>query len=273
MPLRFAGGWRKRWRYASAFGEQAMICAASVEIGPLGQSFWAVLDRETGEMLERTRMRLPRSRGEVGSELGGSDWTIGSGETGVVTRIDSRDVAGTLSFGAGTWAECVCPTSDGAYVWTRKRVAPVEVDVRLPGGRRIRERMRGVEDESAGYHPRHTVWDWSAGVGVATDGRAVGWNLVAGVNDPPARSERAIWVEGEEVPREPAPVTFDDLDAVIFGGGARLTFTKEAERAKNENKLLVRYSYRQPFGTFGGSLDGIELAQGIGVMEHQDAVW
>ena len=167
----------------------------------------------------------------------------------------------------------ICPTPDGAYVWTRKRVAPVEVDVSLPGGRRVSASMRGVEDESAGYHPRHTVWSWSAGVGVAADGRGVGWNLVTGVNDPPERSERAIWVEGEPVPREPGPVAFDGLDAIGFDDGSRLEFTKEAERARRDNKLIVRYRYRQPFGTFHGSLAGIELREGLGVMEHHDAVW
>ena len=45
MPLRFAGTWRKRWRYVGAFGEQVMLCAATVRIGPFGQTFWAILDR------------------------------------------------------------------------------------------------------------------------------------------------------------------------------------------------------------------------------------
>lgn len=274
MPLRFGGAWRKRWRYASAFGEELMICAGSVQVGTMGQSFWAILDRRSGELLERTRMRPPGSRGEVWSVgQSGATWELGSGGEGVVTRIESGQVEAELRIGAGIWAEAICPTSTGSFVWTRKRVAPIEVEVRLPGGRRIQAEMRGVEDESAGYHSRHTVWSWSAGVGVAADGRAVGWNLVEGVNDPPAGSERAIWVEGEPLPSEPGPVCFEGLEAIGFEGGSRLVFTAEAERAKRENKLVVRYSYRQPFGTFSGTLDGIELAEGIGVMEHHDAVW
>jgi len=274
MPLRLAGGWRKRWRYASAFSDELMLCAASAEVGIFGQTFWAVLDRRSGELHEGTRTRLPGSRGEVWSEgAGGAPWILGAGDPGAVTRIRSREVKGRLEFGAGTWAGAVCPNGEGAYVWTRKRVATVDVDVELPGGRRVRETMRGVEDESAGYHPRHTVWDWSAGVGVAADGRAVGWNLVAGVNDPPTGSERAIWVEDEAAPHEPGPVAFEGLDAITFADGSRLAFAKEAERTSNQNMLVVRHRYRQPFGTFSGSLDGIELASGFGVMEHQDAVW
>jgi hypothetical protein len=276
MPLRFAGGWRKRWRYVSAFGDELMLCAASVQVGPGSQTFWAILDRESGEMYERTRMRLPIARGEVWNEdADGRPLEIGFDRDRAVTRIESGEVRAKLVIDGGDWQEVVCPAPDGRaerFVWTRKRVSPVQVDVTLPGGRRIKTAMRGVEDESAGYHPRHTEWSWSAGVGVAAAGRAVGWNLVEGVNDPEAASERTIWVEGE-TPREPGPVIFDGLEAVSFASGERLTFSAEAERAREENRLVVRYSYRQPFGTFAGSLDGIELASGLGVMERHDAVW
>ena len=269
MPLRFAGGWRKRWRYVSAFGEELMVCAARVQVGLAHQTFWAVWDRERRRLHERTRVRTPGSRGDVWTD----GWKLGSPGPGPTTRIEAAGVRASLRTGDGPWAESVCPTPAGAYVWTRKRVAPVEVDVELPGGRSVRASMRGVEDESAGYHPRHTVWSWSAGVGVAGDGRAVGWNLVEGVNDPPERSERAVWVEGEEVPREPGPVSFEGLETISFEEGSRLSFTGEAERSRRENKLVVRYSYRQPFGTFSGSLAGIELREGFGVMEHHDAIW
>lgn len=278
LPLRFDGGLRKRWRYVSAFGDELMVCAASVQVGPAAQTFWAVLDRETGELHERTKMRLPGARGEVWNE--GSDGRpleIGMSERGAVNHFESGEIRGRIKIGEGMWQECVCPAPDGKshrFVWTRKRVAPVEVDIRLPGEKRVRAAMRGIEDETAGYHPRNTVWSWSAGIGETTDGRAVGWNLVEGVNDPAVGSERAIWVDGEDGIREPGPVSFDeDLGGISFGSGRRLDFSGEAERTRTENKGYVRYSYRQPFGTFSGSLDGLELASGIGVMEFHDAVW
>lgn len=274
LPLRSRGTWRKSWRYVGVFGEELMICGAHVTIGPVGQTFWAVLDRATGEVLENTSMLLPAERGEVWTERPeGELWELGSDRPGARTRIESGDLKIRLHIGEGTWAESICPNGAGSYVWTRKRISPMRCDIKLPDGRHIKETMYGVEDESAGYHPRHTVWSWSAGIGTTADGRSVGWNLVSGVNDPPERSERAIWVEGEERPREPAPVGFDGLEAVVFEGGERLAFTAEAERARSENKLFVKYSYRQPFGTFTGSLDGLGLASGLGVMEHHDATW
>ncbi len=279
MPLRFAGSWRKRWRYVGAFGERVMLCAANVHVGPLGQTFWAVLDRESGEITESTHQLLPAERGEVWTERGGGfdPWDLGTGGKGIRTRIDSGGTVARLRFTEpGEWVEAVCPTGEGSgaggYVWTRKRPSLIELDLTMADGTRIKDTLRGIEDESAGYHPRHTAWRWSAGVGTAADGRGVAWNLVDGINDPAERSERAIWADGE-APWEPDPVVFDDLTAVTFAGGSRLAFAAEAERSADENKILVKSKYRQPFGTFSGSLDGIELADGIGVMESHEATW
>jgi hypothetical protein len=61
----------------------------------------------------------------------------------------------------------------------------------------------------------------------------------------------------------------DDLSAVDG-----LTFHPEAERHHSQNLLLVRSSYRQPFGTFSGILPGgVALSQAYGVMEEHDAWW
>ncbi len=285
--LRHAGTWRKRWRYLGAFSDEVMLCAARVGVGPLGQTFWAIWDRETRELSERTRMIIPMlARGEVWTEHspdvddepGQVEWAPDAGKLRVRVEASARDgkpqVRGFLGVeSAGPWLEAVCPTGEGdGWVWTRKRPVTVEVDVRV-GDRRIRCEARGVEDESCGYHPHHTVWDWSAGVGTTADGRAVAWNLVSGVNDPPRGSERAIWVDGD-LAAEPGPVSFHGLESVGFDDGSRLVCDAEAERSHDESRPFVKYSYRQPFGTFTGSLPGgLKLASAFGVMEHQDATW
>ncbi len=287
LPLRRQRTWRKRWRYVGVFSDELLLCAARISVGPLSQTFWAFCERESGEMWERTSLLLPGARGEVWTEhLGGEEVVAELGDAGVLNyapdegslvRIEggnreSGRARAFLRFGSGTWVEAVCPTEDGLYVWTRKRVGvPVECDVRIDD-RRWRFEGRGMEDESAGYHPHRTVWSWSSGVGQATDGRAVGWNLVTGINDPPEHSERAIWVDGK--PFEPGPVTFEDLEAITFDDGARLRFEREFERRKSERRPVVKYTYRQPLGAFAGTLaGGIELARGLGVMEFHDATW
>lgn len=255
MPLRQHGQLRKRWRYVGVFAEELMLCAASAQIGPLGQSFWAVWDRDGRRADERTILR-PGSR-EV---------TL----AGPRLEIDSPDLRASLLLGEANPIETICP-SDAAWAWTRKRAGvPVSGTVEVPG-RRWQLEALAVDDESAGYHARRTDWHWSAGVGRASDGRALAWNLVEGINDPPRGSERAVWVEGD--PHEPDPVRFDDVEAIDFAGGSRLAFSAESERAHDENFLLIRSRYSHRFGRFAGTLDGIELESGLGVMERHSALW
>ena len=255
MPLRRDGALRKRWRYVGFYGEELMLCAARAEVGPLGQSFWVLWDREQERELAHTALR-PGGR-EVAFD-------------GPCLRIDAPGLHAELLLGEIAPIESICPSGPG-WGWTRKRAGvPISGSVEIPG-RRIPLDGHGVDDESAGFQARHTSWHWSAGVGTAADGRALGWNLVEGINDPPEHSERAIWIDG--VPHEPAPVSFDGLDAVHFAEGSRLAFHQGAERARDDNFLLVRSTYRHRFGTFTGTLDGIAIGEARGVMESHTALW
>ena len=255
MPLRRNGQTRKRWRYIGLYDEELMLCAARAEVGPLGQAFWVLWDR-------RGRRQLARTSPRPGSQEVRMD--------GPNLEIDAPGLRACLRLGECAPIEAICPSGSG-WGWTRKRAGvPIEGTVEVPG-RSWALAGLGFDDESAGYHQRHTSWRWSAGVGRAADGRALAWNLVEGVNDPPHSSERAIWIAGE--PSEPAPVRFDGTEAIEFAEGGRLAFAAESERARNENFLLVRSRYRHRFGSFSGALAGTELAAGLGVMEEHDAVW
>jgi hypothetical protein len=77
-----------------------------------------------------------------------------------------------------------------------------------------------------------------------------------------------VWIDG--VPEEVGPVRFaDDLSTA-----GDLSFHEEAVREHSENRLLVRSRYRQPFGSFSGSLPGgLALGEGWGVMEDHDVHW
>jgi len=255
MPLRSQGQMRKRWRYVGFYGSDIMLCAARAEVGPLGQCFWAFWDREGERSFGNTRLR-PGS-----TEVKMEDASI---------TIEARELRARLSLGSAAPVEAICPSGSG-WGWTRKRAGVPMQGVVETGGRRWELDGYGGDDQSAGYQKRRTSWHWSAGVGRAADGRSIAWNLVEGINDPPANSERAVWIDGE--PYEPEPVSFSDLQAVRFAHGARLDFIPGPERARDDNFLLIRSSYRHVFGDFSGSLDGIELSDGLGVMEQHDALW
>ena len=256
MPLRRDGQTRKRWRYVGVFGPELMLCAARAEVGPLGQSFWVMWDRQGRRHDARTTLR-PGSR------------EVTDGRPRL--EIDSPGLRASLRLGEIAPIESICPSGSG-WGWTRKRAGvPIEGTVEVPG-RRWEISALGVDDESAGYHQRHTSWHWSAGVGRAADGRALAWNLVEGVNDPAANSERAIWVDGE--PSEPAPVRFRGMD----GDRPR---RRRAPRLRHRVRAMpaTRTSSSSAPATATASAPSpapsaaSQLAEGFGVMEEHDAVW
>jgi len=257
----------KRWRYVGVFSEQIAACAALVSIGPLRQSFWALHVR--GEGIERERTRLLPRRREL--RLAGRPGAP-AGEGGRLVLRD-RGVLLDLELAEDDGFQALCPNGR-SRVWTRKQAGiAARGTLALDGGAARPIEARAVIDDTAGYHARETEWWWSAGVGEASDGTPLAWNLVSGVNDPPSGSERAVWVDG--VPSEAPPVEFAaDLASMRCEDGSLLRFRAESERARRDELLLLASDYRAPFGSFGGELPGgVGLARGFGVVEHHRARW
>ena len=179
-----------------------------------------------------------------------------------------------MLFDEGGGVECVNEHQGKGYIWTRKQAG-----VRVRGSAKIDGRTMeidslGVVDDSAGYHARHTDWRWCAGVGRDGDGRALGWNLVTGLHDGPTCSERSLWIDGVAAD-EIGPVSFADDLSHVSGSGVDLQFAEwpGSARVDDTNALIFRSSYRQPFGSFSGTLPGVEIASGYGVMETHTVTW
>jgi hypothetical protein len=273
MPLVYRARPLKRWRWIGLFCESLLICVGQAHVGPVRQSFWAVWDRERHRLRERTTVLR---RGGVALTPGAARVSA----AGIELQIALDEVGGI---------EAVCRSPRGpGYVWTRKQGdVAAAVTVRLGHEPARTVTGRAVIDDTAGYHDRHTEWWWTAGVGRSARGEAVAWSLVSGVNDPPAHSERTVWLQG--IAHEVGPVRFAaDLAAIEVAPAAAgdapasadaaspamLRFTAEAERRRRDELLLVSSDYRQPFGSFSGSLPGVgRLEQGLGVTEHHRARW
>jgi len=243
MPALRAGRPLKRWRYLGVYRPDVMLCVGDAHVAGIPQRWWAVA--------------LP-------------DGTLEQGSRGV--RLDTRRarVRGVLDLELSRpYGVAVVSPHGRSYVWTLK-LAPVHVRGRVSvAGREFElDGEDGFVDETAGYHARHTAWRWSAGIGRATDGRPVAWNLVDGVHDAEAASERTVWVDGE--PHEVPPQEFaPDLSRV-----GELDFSEWSAREARLNLLVMRNRYRQPFGEFSGRLPGgLTLDRGYGVMEEHDVHW
>jgi Protein of unknown function (DUF2804) len=261
----------KRWRYVGVFSVELMACAALVQVGPARQAFWALYSRAEDRLRERSRL-LGRGRVELVPGLPRGEDRANRPEAGHL-RVRDGGVLLDLRLEEDEGIVALCPHGR-QEVWTRKQAGVrARGTLTLDGGAPQEIDALAVIDDTAGYHARRTEWWWSAGVGESPEGVPLSWNLVAGVNDPPGGSERAVWVAGE--PREAAPVSFTaDLNQISCVDGSELHFHAEAERSRRENLLVVKSDYRAPFGTFSGVLPGgVSLAHGLGVVEHHRALW
>ena len=139
----------KRWRYCGVYGEELMLCAASVRIGGIPQAFWAILDRSTGELHDRTaftRSLVAVDDGRLVVHGRGVDIDLALSVAGAPVEVVSRHGA--------------------SYIWTRKE--PVRARGRVAvSGKTWEIDAAGLIDATAGYHDRATAWLWSAGVGTS----------------------------------------------------------------------------------------------------------
>jgi hypothetical protein len=248
MPLLRGGRQLKRWRYVGVYGPELMLCAGRARVGVIPKSWWAIV--QPGR---------PMREGQKGIRFDGSRVLVEDGDVRVDLLVDE---AGGV--------ESVNAHQGNGYVWTRKQAGvPVRGTVSIDG-REFDVDALGAVDETAGYHARHTAWLWSAGAGRGAGGERVGWNLVTGVNDGPTSSERTVWVDGE--PEEVSPSDFAaDLSRV---DGLVFQEWPDSARVDDTNVLVFSSRYRQPFGSFSGTLpNGIELAEGYGVMESHEVTW
>jgi hypothetical protein len=254
MPRFRDGRPLKRWRYVGVYGPELMLCVADARVAGLPQRWWAVALPD-GTLWERTSSR----------RLG---LALAPGRVRVKSAADRLPVSIELALDEAAPLEVASPHGR-SFVWTAKQAGiPVRGLVRVGEREWEIDGPLGFVDDSAGYHARRTSWRWSAGLGRARSGAAVAWNLVEGVHDAPQASERTVWVDGE--PREVGPQRFEaDLSGV-----GELRFEEWCAREDHARRLLVRSDYRQPFGSFSGTLPGgLELESGHGVMEWHDVRW
>jgi Protein of unknown function (DUF2804) len=259
MPRWHRGRPRKAWRWVGVFAPELVLCAGRAEVAGVPQRFWAVWEPARDGLREHTALRAPARR----LLLQDDNVRVREHRVAIDLRLEDAGVAITVRSPHG-----------GSWIWTRKRPVRAVGTVWL-GDRAVVVDAPGLVDDSAGYHARDTEWWWAAGAGLDVDGRTVVWNLVHGVHDAAAGSERRVWVDGAA--REVGAVTFGpDLTHVGFAEGGGLAFAAGAARERHERRLggLLRSDYVQPLGTVTGELPGgVRLAGATGVMEHHRARW
>ena len=284
----------KRWTYAALADRRVFVGVAIVRLGYATNVLAFVFDRERSEMLadrsiigpasfatfvddgpgcRSARFAMQKARLEVGDSGISIDLPAHRGRRPVHV-VASFEPARAPAIAA------VVPIEGGFASATEKRIVTAHGEVFAEGRRISVEDGFGALDHTAGFLARHTMWRWALGLGRATTGESVGFNIVEGFV---GEAECAAFVEGELHPLGEGRFVFsadqplEPWRLTTTCGALDLTFDPGAVHAEKKNLGVVRSRFIQPVGAFSGRLrvGGKELALSHvpGVTEDQDVVW
>lgn len=137
-------------------------------------------------------------------------------------------------------------------------------------------------DWTGGFMRKHTFWNWGSLSHKLEDGRLLGFNLAAGVNET-GHTENAIWLDGRLIKVDMVDFLFDryqpkntwalrSADGIID-----LHFTPEGQRSDKTNAGVIISNFTQFFGRFHGDIhlenETIRLQDVWGLTEDHFAKW
>lgn len=288
----------KRWMYVLTISPSHLIAAAVVHLGYAATAFVSILDRSTRSLLfDRSFFTVPqaahvsdeceqgcdvsfrarRCRISLARPAGSDTYTFAAhlGRLHLSLLMQSRESPCPIAV--------VSPVPDGGLVnVTEKRVLmPTRgLLVRCDHATRIESAVSGL-DYTQGYLARRTTWRWAFGMGQATDGTPVAFNLVDGFN---GGRECAVWIGDELIPTESARFDFARARPLAPwqistpDGRLELNFRGDAMHTEQMNLGVIRSRFVQPLGVFSGSISRstrgpITVDQLAGVVESQDVLW
>ena len=287
LPIRRGGNWRKRWRYVAAFCDEFMVCAARVQVGPLGQTFWAVWDREQRDAARAHPRDAPGRR----AARSGPSSTSGERPDGSTGRpstvapwsgsrrrraVDSEQRAGVPARRRGRVGRVRLPDRRGRQLHVDAQARDVPRRVRR-ARRRAADQLRGARGRGRVGRlpppPHRLELVGGRRARPPTGARSAGTWSAGSTTRRSAPSARSGSTASRQ--RARAGRRFDDLDAIDFDDGSRLEFSAEAERSKARTgrgrQLLATASRSAPSAARCPA--GSSSPSGFGVMEHHDAHW
>lgn len=127
-------------------------------------------------------------------------------------------------------------------------------------------------DWSAGYMRRETSWNWGSLSCKLNDGRRLGFNLAAGVNET-GFTENALWIDGTLYKVDMVDFRFDRYHpehawALRSNDGIiNLYFEPAGQRKEKMNMIVAASNFTQHFGRFYGDINI------NGEIIHLDGAW
>ncbi len=293
----------KRWLYIGLSSPEYLLGLAVVNVGYLGTGWLYLYEMKSGKLLEWSA-KSPFAKGvkaERDPKTGLFSFVRGSRRIEIQSDTPSsyRKVNLDLSGAAGKIKGNIAVSDDGQnalgflgepsegrFNLTYKSAGlPAEAKLELDGKEIVFKKAstRAHVDWTWGCPPRKTFWNWSAASGVMADGRSLGWNFGAGLNEG-RNFQNIVWLDGNitqfgkiHFEYKPEDILapwqmFDDKRSL------HLEFKPCGIRKENINIILVQSRFQQPFGSYSGYIttaDGqrLQVADMLGVAEEHYAKW
>ena len=137
-------------------------------------------------------------------------------------------------------------------------------------------------DWTAGFMRRETFWNWGSLSCRLPDGRRLGFNLAAGVNET-GFTENGVWLDDQLIKVDMVDFQFDRAEPLepwrlrSTDGQVDLQFEPAGTRQEKLNALLLASNFKQHFGLFSGELriagETLRLNDAWGLVEDHYARW
>ncbi len=287
-----------QFQFISLCCEELIVGLAIVDLKWVSNAFVYCYAPRSGEFEEFSFVQplARRSHIDTTPNCGEARFASGRNQLRISAQAGSRRVELSLASGLYIDAEIdeaaryqplsICTRAGYAgWVYTQKTTArPVSGRLRWRGREldlAASEALAGV-DWSAGYMRRETFWNWGSLSARLGDGRRLGFNLVAGVNDT-GYTENALWLDDKLVKLSTVAFEFNrrDGEAPWFmrsqDGVLDLRFEPAGRRCERRNAVLIASNFSQYFGRYYGRIqlaeETLELDGQWGFAEDHFARW
>jgi hypothetical protein len=281
-----------QFNFIGIMGPEFIAGLAVVDIRLVGNGFFYVYKRKTGELIESKALApafsasvgLNPSRPSARFSFSGLRIDINGGSV----RATGKDLALEAELDLSQKNPLRICTRAGYRGWVyTEKTTPIPLsgslefrgetfDLSAPG-------TMALFDWSAGFMRRNTCWNWAASATVLPDGRRFGLNLAAGVNET-GFTENAFWLDGAMTKVDTVNFIFnaDDLMAPwtirSSDGKIDLLFHPENKREEKTNAFVLASRFTQTMGCFQGTLttdagETLDVSDLPGFTEDHYAKW
>lgn len=289
-----------QFQFVSIISEQLIIGVAIVDLKLMSNAFVYVYDTYSKKFDEfsflqplahKTFIELSPNNGRAEFTKGNNHFAISASTTPGIRRVkvsigERLQLEATIDESTAYNPLAICTRAGyNGWVFTQKSTAQVCNGHLKWDDRRYDLGALGAlaaVDWTGGYMRRETFWNWGSLSCRLEDGRTLGFNLAAGVNET-GFTENALWLDGRLIKIDMVDFQFDrnqpnhswamrSQDGII-----QLHFTPLGQRNEKINALVIASNFTQYFGRYHGEIrlpnETIELEGVWGLAEDHYAKW